>query len=127
MAITSKAGFWADNYQTLIGSARNLRRNVARLFRGIGSQGQAELLETLIGAAAGSTAARTITQVQHNESPGGVGSAQGAVETRTLVNRATTSDDETNFEEMVTAGTKTRPASYAADLSGNGGGGKLQD
>lgn len=122
---TISNGFWGGGYSSLIGKNRRLRQKVAQMFRKLSNQGTAEVYETLTGAAAGSAASRTVAQVQHNESPGSYPN-QGVVETRTLVSANTASSDETEMEYMFTDASKSRPSSYAADASGNGGGGKLQ-
>jgi hypothetical protein len=77
------------------------------------------LLQTLVGAAPGSTATQTKKQIQWQQgSPGGV----IPIETVTLINRATTAADVTALQALLVR-TPT-PPSYPADLSGNGGGGK---
>lgn len=127
MAITSSIanGFWGT-YTSLMGTNRRVRQKAAQLFRKLSQQKYAEIYETLAGAAAGSAASRTVAQVQHVEAPGAYPN-QGAVETRTLVSANTTAAQETEMEYMFTDASKSRPSSYAADASGNGGGGKLQD
>jgi hypothetical protein len=77
------------------------------------------LLQTLTGVAPGSTATQTKKQIQWEQgSPGGV----IPVETVTLINRATTAADVTALNSLFTR--SPTPASYAVDVSGNGGGGK---
>jgi hypothetical protein len=77
------------------------------------------LLQTLTGVAPGSTATQTKKQIQWQQgSPGGV----IPVETVTLINRATTAADVTALNSLFTR--SPTPASYAVDVSGNGGGGK---
>jgi len=79
-----------------------------------------QILLTLLGAAVGGTATKTKKQVQ-----GVVGGYGGPIpiETITLVNRATTAADLAALQGLVNR--VVFPASYPADLSGNGGGGKL--
>lgn len=78
------------------------------------------VLTTLLGAAAGGTATQTKKQVQHvTGSPGG----PVPVETVNLINRVTTAADVTAFNALLFR--NVYPASYPADVSGNGGGGKL--
>lgn len=88
---------------------------------GLGGQVAAvlQLLTTILGAVPGTTATKTKKQVQ-----GVLGSAVPAVETVTLVNRATTAADVTAFLAMLTRA--NGPITYPGDLSGNGGGGKQQ-
>jgi hypothetical protein len=77
------------------------------------------LLQTLTGVAPGSTATQTKKQIQWEQgSPGGV----IPVETVTLINRATTAADVTALNSLFAR--SPTPASYAVDVSGNGGGGK---
>jgi hypothetical protein len=93
---------------------------IAKMLRnGAKSQVLQRLLLTLVGAAAGATATQTKKQIQWEQgSPGGV----VPVETVTLISRVTTAADVTALAGLLTR-TPT-PASYPADLSGNGGGGK---
>jgi hypothetical protein len=77
------------------------------------------LLQTLTGAAPGATATQTKKQVKWDQgSPGGV----IPIETVTLINRATTAADVTALNSLFFR--LPFPATYPADLSGNGGGGK---
>jgi len=79
-----------------------------------------QLLYTLLGATTGSTATKTKKQVQWQQgAPGGL----IPIETINLVNRATTTADLTAFQALLTR--QTFPATYAPDLSGNGGGGHV--
>jgi hypothetical protein len=78
------------------------------------------VLTTLLGAVAGTTATQTKKQVQHVQgAPGG----PIPIETINLINRATTAADVTAFNALLFR--NVFPASYPADVSGNGGGGKL--
>ena len=80
-----------------------------------------ELLLTLLGATTGAAAFKTKPQVQGQQgAPGGL----QTIETITLVNRATTANDLNAF--LALANRQVQPPSYPPDLSGNGGGGKLQ-
>lgn len=124
MAIVTKAGFWSDNYSHAVGRSPKLRA-LRRLVQALGSQKDAEKFETLSGAAVGQAASRTVKQIAHNQSPGAP-LPTGAVETRTLVSANTAADDETNLDTIFSASSMHRPSSYAADLSGNGGGSKIQ-
>ena len=79
-----------------------------------------QVMLTLLGAAVGGTATKTKKQVQ-----GVVGGFGGPIpiETITQVNRATTAADLAAFQALLAR--SVFPATYAADVSGNGGGGKL--
>lgn len=127
MAITSSIinGFWGGAYSSLQRKNSRVRQKVALMFRKLAQQGNAEYYEELTGEADGEAASRTVARVQHNEAPGSYPN-QGTVETRTLATGTTTTTQEAEMEYMFTDASKSRPSSYAADLSGNGGGGKLQ-
>lgn len=95
---------------------------LARVFRKSGaSAGVISLLYTLIGAASGSTATKTKKQVQGVQ--GGTLTGNQPIETVNLMNRATTAADITAFQALLNR--VVQPSSYPADLSGNGGGGKI--
>ena len=77
------------------------------------------VMYALLGAAVGGTATKTKAQVAHvTGAPGGA----VPIETITLVNRVTTAADLTMFQALLNR--TVFPATYAPDLSGNGGGGK---
>src|SRR5574341_1872802 len=124
MAIDSKAGFWADNYSPKVNRSPK-RRQLRRLVQPLGSQKDAEKFETLSGAAVGGATSRTVKQVKHNEAPGTFPN-QGVVETRTIESGTTAAADETALDTIFSANSMHRPSTYASDLSGNGGGSKLQ-
>lgn len=75
-----------------------------------------ELLDTLIGAAAGGTASLTQKRIQHSRVElGGV----RVVETQTMINRASTATDVTNLKEYLSD--RSNPATaYEPDLAGDG-------
>ena len=127
MAIVTKAGFWSDAYAYAVGRSPKLRQ-LARLRAPLAARKDAELLIENIGVAVGQTASVTVKQVDHLEAPGAPAtppSAATAVETRTVVSRATLAADETSQEALL-ATKLSRPSTYAADRSGNGGGSKIQ-
>lgn len=94
---------------------------IAKVLRnGAMSAGVKALWYALVGAATGGTATATKKQVQHvTGSPGGL----VPIETVTLINRATTAADLTAIQALMNR--QVYPASYVADSSGNGGGGKV--
>ena len=117
------SGLWnnvhAQDY-ALITSRSNLMQRVAKLFAREGGRADAELLTTLNGATAGSTAAETrkrITAVLASEGVN-LGGAR-AIEAQTVVNRATTAADETNYDNILTP---DYSPTYPVDLGGGGGG-----
>ena len=122
MAIVTSAGFWSDSYTPKVNRSPKLRQ-LERMRQPLAARKDAELLIENIGVAVGQTASVTVKQVKHNEAPGAFPN-QGVVETRTVVSRVTVAADETSQEARL-ATNFSRPT-YAADLSGNGGGSKLQ-
>lgn len=79
------------------------------------------LWRALTGAAAGGTA--TASQVRVQATQGGNTTGLIPIETVSLVNRATTAADRTAFLALLDR--VVYPSSYPADVSGNGGGGKV--
>lgn len=123
MAIVTASDYWGDAYAFKIGRSPK-RRQLRRMMQSLAAQKDAEKFETLSGAAVGSAASRTIKQVKHNEAPG-VYPDQGVVETRTIISANTAAADETALDKIFSADSFSRPT-YVADLSGNGGGSKVQ-
>lgn len=81
-----------------------------------------ELILTLLGVVAGSTALEqrtSVTAVTATSSAQGMGGLRG-VSTNDLINRVTAAGDITN---VTAALTRTPIVTYVADASGNGGGG----
>lgn len=123
MAITVKSGYWNDSYSFTSGNHPK-EKQLKRLLRRRGLRVVQELMLTLLGAAAGSTAAVTYSRVQGNGatagSPTGVGDMGGqrVLETRTQINRATTAADDTRISTLISQ--KPAPLTYPGDLSGNG-------
>lgn len=89
-----------------------------------GNRPMRRLLLTLLGAATGATATENQTRVQAASGLTQQFSLGGLVpiETVAQINRATTAADLTN---VVAAITRSPAVAYAADVSGNSGGGKL--
>ena len=103
----------------LNGYTQGDERIAKALRNGGGSLVLRRLLTTLLGAAPGATATETKKQVKWDQgSPGGL----IPIETVTLVSRPTTAADVTGLNALLFR--NPFPASYPADLSGNGGGGK---
>lgn len=97
---------------------------IAALFREVPNRVARKLLLTLLGVVSGSTATETRSRVTAQQGItdflvlGGI----VPIEAQSLVNRATTAADITNLTAMLSR--TTFPASYVADASGNGGGGR---
>lgn len=94
---------------------------IAKVVRnGGGSAAMKALIYALLGQATGNSASATKKQVQ-----GTTGGPSGlcTIETVTLINRNTTAGDLTATQALFNR--NPAPASYAVDVSGNAGGGKL--
>ncbi len=99
-----------------------LRRKATRVLKRKSMKVINELIQTLNGVVAGSTALAQHIRVQGAQvlqnDVGGV----RPIETVDLVNRATVTADETMIAAMLTEA--RNPATYPVDVSGTGGGGK---
>lgn len=125
MAIVSKSDFWSDNYQFKIGRSSK-RRKLRQLMRSLATKKDAELFVTLSGAAVGQAASMTSKYIAHGQAPGAP-APTGSISTRTHVSANTAAADETALDLIFTSATSfSRPSTYSADLSGNGGGSKVQ-
>jgi len=92
---------------------------VAKLLRGKGNRKIAGLMKALNGAAAGSDATETYKRVAEKTqfADAELGGLR-TIETRTIIDRATTSTDETLLDKLTDQ--KFKPTTYPVDLSGNG-------
>jgi hypothetical protein len=121
------SGLWNDiggaDYALLVDKT-SLGKRVARLLRQHGDTVDRELMLTLNGTVAGSTALAQRNKVQHVAQPGSGADygGQRTIETVDKINRATTAADKTALDAIYA---ESRTQAYTADLSGNGGGGKL--
>jgi hypothetical protein len=142
--MTGYSGFWertgdtnpyAPLSRTAQGWRSKLEWQVAQLFNKQQMREQKELMLTLLGATAGSTALATFARVQGASGPSattpsvtGVGDLGGLVpiETVTVINRATVAGDVTYLTSMFDGNMVSGPSSLTlvADAGGNGGGGK---
>jgi len=105
---------------------RNLERKLTAAFRNRGLHIQKELMLTLLGASAGSTALAQRSRVQYTDNTPGDPIVHGGartVEVEDQVNRATTAADTTHLTAILND--IFQPSSYPVDVSGNGGGGKV--
>ena len=125
------SGFWdgeGGSPHALLASTvaiGNEYRKLGTLFgkRPYGRAKLRELMETLMGAAAGSAASATHKRVQATVDQAGVNGGEVVpIETYTAVSRNTTAGDETRIEAALNLSTKP---TYATDVSGVGGGAKL--
>ena len=112
---------------------------MSQLMRRRGFRGYRRLLRTLVGAAAGNSAAENTTRMKAAIAADVTTTGQGGglitMETVSLVpssaggsapaTRNTTATDVTYFTALIDRLSALAPASYPADLSGNAGGGKL--
>lgn len=113
-----KGGFWAQ-YATSFSSISGkgfARRMIAQLLGKKQNMALREIMETLDGVAAGSTAQKTYTRVANSTELGGV----RTVETQTLVNRATVAGDVTIINaDLLTLSTRTYDPTPVANGDGN--------
>lgn len=96
---TVLGGFWPVNGVTSLtqlskGSARRL---AAQLLDGKSSMPLRQIMRTLDGAVAGSTATKTLSRIENNTELGG----KRTVETETLISRATVAGDITTINADV--------------------------
>ena len=93
--------------------------------QGNDSRPDVALLNALIGAAAGGAASATYKRAEAEQTLTDFMALGGArtIETRTMLSRVTTAADVTELKSFLAR--KQAPASYPADLSGNGGGNKV--
>ena len=121
------SGLWDDiggSAHTLLVDKTSLGKRIARLLRQHGDTVDRELMLTLNGTAAGAAALANRYKVEHVGQPG-EGADYGGVrtiETVDKINRVTTAADKTALDAIYA---ESRTQAYTADLSGNGGGGKL--
>lgn len=103
-------------------NATQLARVLAR--RPYGRGKLRELMLTLNGAAAGSSAVDTHKRVDWTPELDGVaGGGLVTIETFTNVSRVTTADDKSDIDRALAL--TSRPTTYVTERSGNSGGGKL--
>lgn len=123
----------------LVSGESNFDPKVSQLLRKRQFRGFRRLLRTLVGTAAGSSAVENTTREKAFQAMDAATTGQGGglitMETVSLVpssaggsapaTRNTTSADVTYFTALIDRLSALAPASYPADLAGNGGGGKL--
>jgi len=113
---------FTDGPHTLQVNIVPLRRKFTRVAKRKSMKVLNELIQTLNGVVAGSTALATHTRVKARQALeldlGGV----QPIETVNLINRVTVAGDQTLINATLT---EQRDPTYPVDLSGNGGGGKL--
>lgn len=117
---------------TLVDGKAPINSGIGRLFRTKQERANKALLNELIGKVVGSTITANFSQVKAkpaNVDPADLG---GLVELETMyalgsssAGRATVAGDVTALKAIITMASSLTPALYPADLSGNGGGGKL--
>lgn len=116
--LAANTGVLQFGNSALVNTIENkIRRTQMRAFQ--------KVLRALVGAAAGGAALATRSRVvakQALNDPADIGGVV-SIETVNLVNRVTTAADVTYIDSVLDK--LTAPSPYAADTSGNGGGGKL--
>lgn len=130
MAVTGYSGLFNGVYNTPYAPLSTLHGpdwealNIKFGKRSYGMGSLKKLIMALNGVAAGATATLTHYRVQAvaNTSDNVQGGLR-TIEAKNILNRATTSGDQTNISAAIDRSSK--PATYPIDPSGNGGGGKL--
>jgi len=99
---------------------------VAKQFRKMGPANKIlkTMLSNLIGGTVGAVGTGTTTYKQVKGQSGDSYTSNRAIEVVGLTNRTSTTDDQAAFRGMINR--LTAPATYAVDLSGAGGGGKVR-
>ena len=113
-------GEHGENY-ALLHNVTPLRGTLARLMRKRGMAVNRELIDELLGAAAGANTA--LVNIARKTAEQGQQSAVATIANQTLVNRVTATADITAIEAILN--TSFAPSTYPTDASGNAGGGKL--
>jgi len=112
---TVRSEFWGSGFALIYDKNPN-RTHAERVFRRGGLRVINELLDTLIGAAAGGSASKTHSRIEA-PSDGDVGGKR-TIESVTDISRVTTAADVTDLKTLLTRATAP---TYVADASGNGG------
>lgn len=103
---TVKGGFWeqyGSSFTSISGKGFG-RMMVAKILAKKGNMALREIMETLDGVVAGSTASKTLARVANSTELGGTRS----IETETLVSRATVAGDVTAINaDLLTLSTRT--------------------
>lgn len=132
--ITGYQGFWQQHAPLGQGGAYSLYGNrggvegqLSRAFGRRGFKQTRRLMYALLGAGTGGSASETEKRV---DAPNALTSSQllggnRVIETVTIVNRNTTAADLTAMQGTLNRIYNSAPTTYAEDLSGNGGGGKV--
>ena len=127
--MTAFSGLWnnefGEDHSLLTTRIGNSETQLAKLFsnRIYGRAKFRELMDTLTGATAGATASASHKRVAAvADVTANVQGGARTIETFEEVNRASTSADRTDIRDALAL--KSQPATYVADKSGNGGGGK---
>jgi len=114
VSATVKGGFWSQYGTTmsLINAKGPQRFRIAQWLSRKSLMALREKMETLDGAAAGSTASKTLARVEANSELGG----KRTVETETLINTATVSGDITEINnDLLALSTRTYDSTPVAN------------
>lgn len=133
MAVTGWSGLYENEhgaeYALLVGTLTGIKSpitgRISKMLRKgrSGLRGLNAVMKALNGAAASGPASATYSRISASkESDDDFGGVR-TIETRTVLSRNTTAADETFIDDLLDR--DSQPASYVADASGNGGGGKL--
>lgn len=119
MAASVSGGFWPENGVSTLNTIHTtsaLRRIASQALGKKSTYALRELMETLNGAAAGSTATKTYARIQANEELGGV----RTIESQSLVNRVTTTADKNDINaDVLSLSSKTYDPTPVANGDGN--------
>jgi hypothetical protein len=121
MATVAWSGLWDNVYaggHSLIVNKNNLRNLVANHMRKYGMAKDRAILNVLIGATAGSTATLSRSRVTATAGGENLGGSR-AIESASIINRATTAADVTAMKDYL-SNIDDRKPTYAVDLAGNG-------
>lgn len=121
------AGLWNNVHgeaHSLIGTRTANERMISRLLDKPGMRSRQAIMTALNGAAVGETASASHKRAEAVQGLGSITNLGGerTVETKTDINRVTTSADETAVDDIIDG--KFAPVTYPTDAAGNGGGGK---
>lgn len=116
MPATVNGGLFGGLTLSTIHTTSQSKRRISQLLAQRGNMALREIMETLNGIVAGSTALKTITQIANASDLGGV----RAIETINLVNRVTTTADRNDINaDLLTLSSKTYDSTPIANGDGN--------
>jgi hypothetical protein len=109
-----------DGNQLPIGTRNPNEQKLRQYINKYSLQSNGQLIKQLLGTAPGATATRTRGRVKHQSGSAVDQGGKVQIETETLINRATTAQDDTNLTALFD-NPRRAPTTYVADRGGNGG------